>query len=218
VPAFKDGELLLVRLGGRRVALAAPLLDPCMPQTESGAALLYLAERYGKGSIGADSVEQRAVLARWVRRPLPASSAARRMMAAPDDAWRVQLFLANTTLCDDLAKKNPRSCDVLSALLAKQGAPRTHIHSRFTRTTTRCSHPLCHAAADYICGADFTLADCAVAVYLAWMPYWTKCDKEWVLTERWPLLEAYKQRVLSRPAGVANVPLAWLEDTAAWLV
>jgi hypothetical protein len=50
------------------------------------------------------------------------------------------------------------------------------------------------------------------------MPYWTKCDKEWVLAERWPLLEAYKHRVLSRPAGVANVPLAWLEDTAAWLV
>ena len=70
----------------------------------------------------------------------------------------------------------------------------------------------------YICGDAFSLADVAVAVYLAWLPYFVKCDPEWVLAARWPKLAEYVARVLARPAVGSNVPLGWLEDTAAWLL
>jgi len=83
-PAFQDGDLMLVRPRGvapvRRGSVAeapaeAPAwlrrrnqLDPAMPpQTESGAIMLYLADKYGKGALGCDTAEKRAVLSRWVR-------------------------------------------------------------------------------------------------------------------------------------------------------
>ena len=100
------------------------------------------------------------------------------------------MLFANATLCDDLAKKNPRCCDTLEALLSSQ---------------------------PFLCGDTFSLADVSVATYLAWMPYFTKCDPAWRLAERWPALGAYVARVLARPGGEC-VPLAWLDDTAAWLV
>jgi glutathione S-transferase len=72
---------------------------------------------------------------------------------------------------------------------------------------------------DYLCGAEFTLADAVTAVHLAWIPYFSKVDPAWVpFAARWPALGAYASRVLARPAGQASVPLAWLDDTAAWLV
>ena len=74
------------------------------------------------------------------------------------------------------------------------------------------------ARADYILGAEFSLVDATVAPYLAWLPYFSKCDPEWVLATRWPALGAYVARVLARPAGAASVPLAWLDDTASWLL
>lgn len=80
------------------------------------------------------------------------------------------------------------------------------------------AHSVSLRAADYISGADFTLADAILAVYLAWMPYFSKCDPEWALAARWPALGAYVARVMARPAAQSSVPLAWLEDTAAWLV
>jgi glutathione S-transferase len=70
----------------------------------------------------------------------------------------------------------------------------------------------------YVCGAEFTLVDVAVATYLAWTPYWTKADPEWKLAARWPRLAEYVARVMARPAVGPNVPLAWLDDTAAWLL
>ena len=72
--------------------------------------------------------------------------------------------------------------------------------------------------AAYVCGADFTLADVAIATYLAWLPYWTKADPAWALAARWPKLAEYKARVLSRPGVGPHVPLAWLDDTSAWLL
>ena len=73
-----------------------------------------------------------------------------------------------------------------------------------------------HAA--YICGAEFSLADVAIAAYLAWLPYFVKCDPEWVLEKRYPVLAEYPARVMARPAVGPNVPLEWLKDTAAWLL
>ena len=70
----------------------------------------------------------------------------------------------------------------------------------------------------YVCGAEFTLVDVAVATYLAWTPYWTKAAPDWKLAERWPRLAEYVARVMARPAVGPNVPLAWLDDTAAWLL
>lgn len=83
-PAFRDGNLTLVRASFKRAA--APLgarmtldtrhapraLSP--RQTESGAIMLYLADKYGgAGPLGCDTPEKRAVLARWVR-PVEARS------------------------------------------------------------------------------------------------------------------------------------------------
>ncbi len=77
-----------------------------------------------------------------------------------------------------------------------------------------------HRLPDYLCGTEFTLADAVTATHLAWIPYFTKADPAWVpFATRWPALGGYVARVLAaRPAGAASVPLAWLDDTAAWLV
>ena len=79
-----------------------------------------------------------------------------------------------------------------------------------------CACALAHAA--YICGAEFSLADVAIAAYLAWLPYFVKCDPEWVLEKRYPVLAEYTARVMARPAVGPNVPLEWLKDSAAWLL
>ena len=102
------------------------------------------------------------------------------------------LLLANSTLCEDLTKRSGRALDTLELLLAKQ---------------------------DYVAGPQFTLADISVAVYLAWIPYFTKSDfdfKDW--QTKWPAVGAYLQRCMERPAAKASVPLEWLDDPAAWLV
>jgi glutathione S-transferase len=74
-PAFRDGELTLVRVSFKRAAApcgARMTLDTrhaalSPRQTESGAIMLYLADKYGgAGPLGCDSPEKRAVLARWV--------------------------------------------------------------------------------------------------------------------------------------------------------
>jgi glutathione S-transferase len=132
-----------------------------------------------------------------------------------------QLFFANSSLCDDLSKKNPRCCDALEAILSKQG---THTHTHASHATVTLAPAsflrLRHRLPDYLCGTEFTLADAATATHLAWIPYFTKADPAWVpFATRWPALGAYAARVLAaRPAGAASVPLAWLDDTAAWLV
>jgi glutathione S-transferase len=60
----------LTRATPRRAAPRA--LSP--RQTESGAIMLYLADKYGgAGPLGCDTPEKRAVLARWVR-PVEARS------------------------------------------------------------------------------------------------------------------------------------------------
>ena len=69
-----------------------------------------------------------------------------------------------------------------------------------------------------MCGNDFTLADVAIAAYLAWLPYFVKCDPDWTLAARWPRLAEYVARVMARPAVGPNVPLEWLADTSAWLL
>ena len=58
----------------------------------------------------------------------------------------------------------------------------------------------------------------AVATYLSWLPYFAKCDPEWVLAARWPRLAEYTARVMARPGVGPHVPLEWLQDTAAWLL
>ena len=83
-----------------------------------------------------------------------------------------------------------------------------------SHATSLCN--LAHAA--YICGAEFTLADVAIAAYLAWLPYFVKCDPEWVLEKRYPVLAEYTARVMARPAVGSNVPLEWIKDSAAWLL
>ena len=55
-------------------------------------------------------------------------------------------------------------------------------------------------------------------MYLAWLPYFVKCDPEWVLEKRYPVLAAYTARVMARPGVGPNIPLEWLKDTAAWLL
>jgi len=57
----------------------------------------------------------------------------------------------------------------------------------------------------------------AIAVYMAWLPYFVKVDPAWTAA-RWPKLQAYTKAVLARPGVGANVPLEWLDDTAAWLL
>lgn len=74
------------------------------------------------------------------------------------------------------------------------------------------------ATTAYICGEHFSLADIAIAAYLAWLPYFVKCDPEWVLEKRYPVLAAYTARVMARPGVGPNIPLEWLKDTAAWLL
>ena len=77
LPAFQDGDMVL---------------------TESGAIILYLAEKHGAGTaFAAQTTLQRVELVKW-------------------------LLFANSTLADDLAKKSGRSCDTLEKLLSKQGA------------------------------------------------------------------------------------------------
>ena len=80
------------------------------------------------------------------------------------------------------------------------------------------SHPCTLATTAYICGEHFSLADIAIAAYLAWLPYFVKCDPEWVLEKRYPVLAAYTARVMARPGVGPNIPLEWLKDTAAWLL
>lgn len=102
-PAFKDGDLLLVRWAHRRwwrcCSLPCALtLVSCVlgttPQTESGAVVTYLADKYGSNHpLGTPTPESRATLARWV-------------------------FFANSTLCTDLSAKNSRSLDVMESMLA----------------------------------------------------------------------------------------------------
>ena len=96
---------------------------------------------------------------------------------------------SNSTLCTDLAAKNTRSLDVMEAMLAD--------------------------GREYLTG-DYTLADACIAIYLGWMRYFVKCDPGFTL-ERWPLVKAYKTRVLARPAAKV-VDMAWIEDESQWLL
>ena len=43
------------------------------------------------------------------------------------------------------------------------------------------------------------------------MPYFVKCDKEFVLA-KWPSLVAYVDRVFARAAAKETVPLEWTKD------
>jgi len=77
-----------------------------------------LVETYGGGSpLACDTTAKRVALVKW-------------------------LLLANTTLCDDLSKKNPRSLDILEGMLQKQA---------------------------FICGDAFSMADITIVTYLAWV-------------------------------------------------
>lgn len=138
--------------------------------TESGALLFYLGERYGAETpLAVDTTAKRVQLVKW-------------------------LLLANSTLCDDLSKKNGRSLDALEVTLSTQ---------------------------EYLCGAEFSLADISVAVYLAWIPYFTKVDPEWkeeLWAVKWPAVHAYYKRCITRPAAVESVPLGWLSKPEEWLV
>jgi hypothetical protein len=51
-----------------------------------------------------------------------ARACVRACLTLPPAHARRQLFFANSSLCDDLSKKNPRCCDALEAILSKQGA------------------------------------------------------------------------------------------------
>ena len=138
--------------------------------TESGAIVLYLGEKFGAGTpLAVDTTAKRVNLVKW-------------------------LLLANSTMCDDLFKKNGRVLDALETVLSKQ---------------------------EYLCGSAFTLADISVACYLAWIPYFTKVDPEWkeeVWAAKWPATHAYYKRCLARPAGAESVPLGWLSKPEEWLV
>jgi glutathione S-transferase len=96
---------------------------------------------------------------------------------------------SNSTLCADLAAKNSRSLDVLESMLGD--------------------------GRHFLLG-DFSLADVCIAIYLGWMRYFVKCDPGFTIS-RWPLLQAYKDRVLARPSAKV-VDMTWIEDESQWLL
>lgn len=49
------------------------------------------------------------------------------------------------------------------------------------------------------------------------MPYFVKADKDWAIT-CWPACKRYLDRNMERPGVKEVLPLAWIEDTASWLL